>query len=254
MKMYYIFEARIFVMQNRLNPHISVDCVVFGFDSRQLSVLLVKRQAVEGDAEPGKMKLPGSPISDTEDLDHSAYRILRELTGLDHIFLKQFAVFSSPERLQPLSDLEWLRRMSGMNVERMVTVAYYSLIKINGTPLPLSESSQWVNVDEIPQLTFDHNEIVQRAIEQLRREMLTEPIGFELLPRKFTITQLQTLQEVLLGQKIDNRNFRKRILKLKYIVPLNEREKGVGHKPAQFFRFDKKLFNKHKRNVGSVYL
>ena len=241
-------------MQNRLNPHISVDCVVFGFDSRQLNVLLVRRQVVEGDLDPGKMKLPGSPIADDEDLDHSAYRILREFTGLDRIFLKQFAVFSSPERLQPLSDLEWLRRMSGVNVERMVTVAYYSLIKINGSSLPLSESSQWVNVDEIPQLTFDHNEIIQRAIEQLRREMLTEPIGFELLPKKFTITQLQTLQEVILGQKIDNRNFRKRILKLKYIVPMNEREKDVSHKPARLYRFDKKLYKQYKRNIGSVYL
>jgi ADP-ribose pyrophosphatase YjhB (NUDIX family) len=124
---------------NRLNPHISVDCVVFGFDSRQLNVLLVRRQQVEGDPEPCKMKLPGSPVTDTEDLDHSAYRILRELTGLDRIFLKQFAVFSSPERLQPPADLEWLHKMSGLNVERMVTVAYYSLIKINGSPLPLVE-------------------------------------------------------------------------------------------------------------------
>jgi hypothetical protein len=254
MKNVVFLMQEIFVMQNRLNPHISVDCVVFGFDSRQLSVLLVKRQAVDGDPEPGKMKLPGSPIADDEDLDHSAYRILREMTGLERIFLKQFAVFSSPERLQPPSDLEWLYKMSGINVERMVTVAYYSLIKINGASLPLSESSLWVNVDEIPQLTFDHNEIVQRAIEQLRREMLTEPIGFELLPKKFTVTQLQTLQEVLLGQKIDNRNFRKRILKLKYIVPLNEREKGVGHKPAQFYRFDKKLYQQYRRNIGSVYL
>jgi len=242
------------MMQNRLNPHISVDCVVFGFDFRQLSVLLVRRQAVDGDPEPGKMKLPGSPITDAEDLDHSAYRILRELTGLDRIFLKQFAVFSSPERLQPPSDLEWLRKMSGVQVERMVTVAYYSLIKINGSPLPLSAYAQWVNVEEIPQLTFDHNEIIQKAIEQLRREMLTEPIGFELLPKKFTVTQLQTLHEVLLGHKIDNRNFRKRILKLKYIVPLNEREKGVGHKPAQLYRFDKKLYKQYKRNIGSVYL
>ena len=242
-------------MQNKLNPHISVDCVVFGFDSRQLNVLLVKRQIIEGDIEPGKMKLPGSPITDAEDLDHSAYRILRELTGLDRIFLQQFAVFSSVERLQPASDLEWLRRTSGVNVERMVTVAYYSLIKINDTaPLPLSEGSQWVNVDKISQLTFDHNEIVQHAIGKLRHEMLTEPIGFELLPKKFSITQLQTLQEVLLGQKIDNRNFRKKILKLKYIVPLNEREKGVNHKPAQLYRFDKKLYKQNKRNIGSVYL
>ena len=242
-------------MQSKLNPHISVDCVVFGFDSKQLNVLLVKREQIDNDVEPGKMKLPGSPITDAEDLDKSAYRILREHTGLDRIFLKQFAVLSSPERLQPLSDLEWLRKTSGIFVERMVTVAYYSLIKIEDIAgLPLSESSHWVNVDNIPQLTFDHNEIVQKAIEQLRREMLTEPVGFELLPKKFTVNQLQTLHEVLLGQSLDNRNFRKKISTLKYIVPLNEYEKGNGHKPARFYRFDKKLYNQHRRIVGSAYL
>jgi ADP-ribose pyrophosphatase YjhB (NUDIX family) len=151
-------------MQNRFNPHISVDCVVFGFDFRQLSVLLVKRQPVEDDPEPGKMKLPGSPITDDDDLDHSAFRILREHTGLERIFLKQFAVFSSPERLQPPSDLEWLHKMSGINVDRMVTVAYYLLVKINGSPLPLSENAHWVNVENIPQQTFDHNEIAPSNI------------------------------------------------------------------------------------------
>lgn len=242
-------------MQTRLNPHISVDCVVFGFDFRQLNVLLIKREECEGDAEPGKMKLPGSPITDAENLDESAYRILRELTGLDRIFLKQFAVFSAPGRLQPLSDLHWLRKTSGVDVERMVTIAYYSLIKTGDTvSLPLSENAQWININEIPKLTFDHNEIVEKAIRQLRHEMLTEPIGFELLPKKFTITQLQTLQEVILGQKIDNRNFRKKISKLEYIVPLDEREKDVSHKPARFYRFDKKIYKQTKKAIGSVYL
>ncbi len=242
-------------MKNRLNPHISVDCVVFGFDSRQLNVLLVEREAIEGDEEPGKMKLPGSPITDTEDLNHSAYRILREHTGLDRLYLRQFAVFSALDRLRPASDLYWLRKTSGIFVERMISVAYYSLIKITDTAdFPLLKGSHWVNIDDIPQLTFDHNEIVQKAVEHLRQEMVTEPIGFELLPMQFTISQLQTLQEVLLGQPIDNRNFRKKISKLKYIIPLGEREKGVNHKPAQFYRFDKKLYNQNKRSIGSVYL
>jgi hypothetical protein len=242
-------------MQSKLNPHISVDCVVFGFDFRQLNILLIRREKFEEDTEPDKMKLPGSPITDVEDLDQSAYRILRELTGLERIFLKQFAVFSSPERLRPLSDLEWLRKTSGINVERMVTIAYYSLIKIgDAISLPLSENAQWVDINQIPQLTFDHNEIVEKAVSHLRHEMLTEPLGFELLPKKFTITQLQTLQEVILGKKIDNRNFRKKMLKLKYIVPLDEREKEVSHKPARFYRFDKKIYRQTKKSIDSVYL
>jgi 8-oxo-dGTP diphosphatase len=242
---------------NRLNPHISVDCVIFGFDARQLKVLLIEREQLkEEDTKlpSGLLKLPGNLISDTEDLDHSAYRVLRELTGLDNIFLKQFAVFGNPDRLQNLNDLAWLRRTSGLPIERVLTVAYYSLVKINESnpTKSLLSKTRWFPVKELPRLSFDHNLIIDTALEALRKELRTEPIGVELLPKKFTLRQIQSLYEVILGNTLDNRNFRKKIVKLKYFIPLPEKEKKVNHKPARLYRFDKKVFLNNKKDIGFV--
>ncbi|MDP4209715.1 MAG: NUDIX hydrolase [Bacteroidota bacterium] len=242
---------------NRLNPHISVDCVIFGFDGLQLKVLLNERELLPDEDSSilsDLLKLPGSLISDTEELDISAYRVLKELTGLDKIFLKQFAVFGSPNRLQNTNDVEWLRKTSGMSIERVVTIAYYSLVKINESNPneSLLEKTSWIPLNEVPQLIFDHNIIVNSALEALRKEMRTDPIGFELLPKKFTLRQLQNLYEVIMGNKLDNRNFRKRIVKLNYLVPLSEKEKGVSHKPAQLYKFDKKTFLRERKDIGFV--
>lgn len=239
----------------RLNPHISVDCVIFGFDSHQLKVLLIEREKIEGkdiDPEMGKMKLPGSLIDDTEDLDSSAYRVLQELTGLSKIYLHQFSVFGNPDRLNKTSDLAWLQATSGLPVERVVTIAYYSLVKINESnpQESLSDITRWIPVSELPQLIFDHNNIVQKALEALRKELRTEPIGFELLPKKFTLRQLQALYEEILGNELDSRNFRKKLGKLDYLVALPEKEENVSHKPAQLFKFDKKMFAKVRKDVG----
>jgi 8-oxo-dGTP diphosphatase len=241
----------------RLNPHISVDCVIFGFDGKYLKVLLIERDKLqeESPAIPsGLLKLPGSLISDTEDLDHSASRVLKELTGLDHIFLKQFAVFGSPDRLSNSNDLLWLRTTSELVIDRVVTVAYYSLVKINDSnpTESLPEKTSWLKVSELPQLSFDHNLIINSALDALRKELRTEPIGFELLPKKFSLRQLQNLYEVILGNRLDNRNFRKKIGKLEYLIPQSEKEIGVNHKPAQLYKFDKKLFLKKRKDVGFV--
>jgi len=242
---------------NRLNPHISVDCVIFGFDGRQLKVLLIEREQLSEEnkaSSSGLLKLPGNLISDTEDLDHSAYRVLKELTGLDNIFLKQFAVFGNPNRLNSSNDLAWLRSTSGLHIERVVTVAYYSLVKINeSNPTEsLLAKTNWMPVKDLPQLTFDHNLIIAEALEALRKELRTEPIGFELLPKKFSIRQIQSLYEVILGNNLDNRNFRKKVRKLEYFVALPEKEESVNHKPAQLFKFDKKVFTKNRKDAGFV--
>lgn len=237
----------------RLNPHVSVDCVVFGFDSRKLKVLLIEKEKVANESEKShKLKLPGSLIFENEDLDASANRTLRELTGLDNIYLRQFHVFGSPERLTPEEDLNWLRITSSTNVERVVTIAYYSLIKLQDSDL--TEKTIWHPVNEIPELVFDHNLIVNMALEQLQREIRTEPICFELLPKKFTIRQMQDLYEAILGIKMDNRNFRKKIMPLKFLVPLNEKEKGVSHKPALLYKFDRKLYAKHRKEISGFNL
>lgn len=242
---------------NRLNPHISVDCVVFGFDARQLRVLLIEREQIPKEDRTllsGLLKLPGNLITDTEDLDNSAYRILKELTGVENIYLKQFAVFANPDRLNNTNDLMWLRSTSGLPVERVLTVAYYSLMKIDKSnpTRSLLAKTHWAPVKTLPQLTFDHHLIIADALEALRKELRTEPIGFELLPKKFTIRQIQTLYEVILGNKLDNRNFRKKVGKLKYIVALPEKEKSVNHKPAQLYKFDKKIFIRERKEFRFV--
>jgi len=236
-----------------LNPHVSVDCVIFGFNDQKLKVLLIEREKVTKSYLRGhKLKLPGNLISQIEDLDISAARTLKELTGLNNIFLKQFGVFSSPDRLAPVEDLTWLRKTSGLKVDRVVTVAYYSLIKISESNT--TDKTIWHPVYEIPDLIFDHNRIVRIALEALRKEIRSEPLCFELLTKKFTIRQMQNLYEAILGEKLDNRNFRKKIKPLEFLVPLDEKEKEVNHKPARLYRFDKRLYEKHRKVISGFNL
>jgi hypothetical protein len=236
-----------------LNPHVSVDCVVFGFHDGKLKVLLIERERVPVMPMNGhKLKLPGSLISESEDLGISAIRTLKELTGLDNIFLKQFGVFSSPGRLSPEEDLKWLRQTTGLMVDRVVTIAYYSLIKIADSNI--TEKTIWHPVGELPDLIFDHNYIIIKALDVLRKEIRTEPHCFELLPKKFTIRQMQDLYEEILGETLDNRNFRKKVKPLEFVIPLTEKEKDVNHKPAQLFKFDKKLYEKHRKVISGFDL
>jgi len=237
---------------DQLNANISVDCVIFGFDSKQLKALLIERDKLpeeRSDVPSGTLKLPGSLIKDTDDLDQAAYRILKELTGLDHVFLKQFAIFGNPDRLNNPNDLTWLRSTSGLNVRRVVTVTYYALLKIvkSNPAKTLLNRTYWVPVKKIPHLAFDHNFIIESALKELRKELQTEPFGLELLPKKFTIRQIQNLYEDILGRKLDNRNFRKKIGKLNYFVALPEKEKKVNHKPALLYKLDKKRLPKPQK-------
>jgi 8-oxo-dGTP diphosphatase len=227
----------------KLNPHISVDCVIFGFDGEKLKLLLIQRMTQNGQVD---YKLPGDFITDEEDLNTAANRILKELTGLEKIFLKQFKVFGKPDRIKQAEDLRWLKETTGLAIERVVTVAYYSLVKINESRQEkvAINMGKWENVDEVKQLAFDHKEIMQSALDTLRNRIQSEPVGLELLPRKFTIRQLQNLYEIILGKKLDNRNFRKKVLKAHYLVPLEEKEKKVAHKPAKYYSFNKELFKR----------
>jgi hypothetical protein len=242
---------------NNLNPHISVDCVIFGFDSTELKILLVQRDKLQNENPElvsGLMKLPGSLIEENEDLDESAYRVLKELTGLEKIYLKQLSVFGNPNRLNKPNDLLWLKTTSEVNIDRVVTVAYYSLVKIDESDpeAHMNSNAFWLPVKSLPELIFDHNLIINKALDTLRKELRHEPIGFELLPKKFTLRQLQNLYEVILGTTLDNRNFRKKTSNLEYLIPLDEKEVGVNHKPAQFYKFDKKIYKKHQKDLGFV--
>jgi ADP-ribose pyrophosphatase YjhB (NUDIX family) len=232
-----------------INPHISVDCVIFGFSKNRLKVLLIERAFSDEKGAPSTdYKLPGDFISLDEDLEQAASRTLEELTGLKAIFLQQFSVFGKPDRISRPIDLNWLKETTGLEIRRVVTSAYFALINISESKkeFAIKNNASWIELDKIPDLAFDHSEIVLKGLAHLQKTLRSEPIGFEMLPDRFTIRELQSLYEVILDCKLDNRNFRKKILKSSYLIQLNEKQSGVAHKPAHFYQFDKKIYEKQK--------
>lgn len=225
------------------NPHVSVDCVIFGFDESILNVLIIER-----DPGGGVLALPGDLIKDDETLNDAAYRVLKELTGLSDIYLKQLQAFGDPGRVKDLRDVQWLENVREQPGARVITIAYYSLVsqqKFAPKPSSFAKAVKWEPVYEIHEMAFDHKQIVDKALEQLRLNLRHDPIiGFELLPEKFTLRQLQKLYEAILNQSIDKRNFRKKFLSAKLLKPLNEKEQGVPHKPAQYYKFDRERYEK----------
>jgi 8-oxo-dGTP diphosphatase len=231
--------------KHELNPRISTDCVIFGFDFSQLKVLLIERESVEG-LDPS-MALPGDLIYEEENLDMAANRVLNELTGLKEIYLEQVGAFGDPKRLNKESDKAWLKAVRKNPDERVVTIAYYSLVNMNDY-LPqassFAKSASWFPVHDITELAFDHYEIYQAALKKLKNKIIAQPIGFNLLPEKFTLSQLHKLYEVILGRDLDKRNFRRKMLKLKIVESLDEKQEGVPHKPSQFFKFNEENYTK----------
>lgn len=220
---------------------LSVDCVVFGFDNDKLKLLVIEQERVVKD-KPARKALPGNLVFESESLDEAASRVLKELTGLNGVYLRQFYTFGNPGRVRDLKDQEWLRKFRQRPDSRVISVAYYSLVKMEDyhlSPSSFAENAEWIDVEAIPELAFDHNEIVNRAIGKLRKDTENYNISFKLLPNKFTLSQLQKLYEVILNKELDKRNFRKSIRKIDSLIPLNEKQKNVDHKPAQLFMFRK---------------
>lgn len=231
------------------NTAISVDCAVFGFDGRSLKVLLIKRRYPIDDLSAEDLKLPGAMILENETLPEAANRVLEESTGLSDIYLKQTSIFSAPDRVSG-KEMEWICRFHGIATRRVVTVGYYALVKLNPGIVSYTtrKGAKWVEVDSIRSLIMDHMEILADALANLQREITHTPVAFELLPRKFTINQLQSLFEAVTGIGIDNRNFRKKILGSGIITPTGEFEKNVPHKPAQYYMFNKTVFRKAEKD------
>ena len=230
--------------------HISVDCVVIGFDGVQLKVLLVKRMGEEEGEVFHDMKLPGSLIYMDEDLDEAAQRVLHELTGLKNVNLVQFKAFGSKNRTKNPKDVHWLERAQRAKVERIVTIAYLSLVKIDrALNRNLDEcQASWVAMEDIADLAFDHNLIIKEALSYIRQYVEINPSAlFELLPRKFTAAQLRVLYELVYEKRIDVRNFHKKMAQMEYVVPLDEKQEGVSHRAARFYRFEKKVYNKIRK-------
>jgi 8-oxo-dGTP diphosphatase len=243
------------IKDTSITPNLSVDCVIFGFDFSELKVLLIERE--EGDFEnspevPGVLALPGDHILSNEDLDQAAERVLSELTGLNNIFLEQFQAFGHPNRVNNESDRKWMRFIRAEPDARVITVAYYSLVKLEEYEPQASSFARraaWIPVSEIPILAFDHNFIVQRALESLRLKLKNEPVGFELLPKKFTLSQLQRLYEVIIGTEFEKRNFRRKILKHNFLLALEEKQTGVPHKAARLYQFDREGYEKAREET-----
>ena len=237
-------------MPENLNLHVSVDCVVFGFEFGKLDVLLIERNMEFEGKEYKDLKLPGDLVRKDEDLDNAASRVLGELTGLDNIYLKQYAAIGSPNRLlREPRDMVWLKSI-GHPEEIVVTVAYYSLINIDqdkASNFILQSNAKWYTVSEVKELAFDHLSILHRALQVLRADLMLKPIAYELLPPKFTLRQLQQLYEVILGTTLDKRNFRKKVSNMPFVTPINEKQVDVSHKPARYFSFNRKIYQKtHK--------
>lgn len=232
-----------------INPHISVDCVIFGFSKNRLKVLLIERKyRNERGIATTDFKLPGDFIAPEEDLDQAAIRTLEELTGLKNIFLKQFGVFGHPDRIKKPIDLQWLRATTGLEINRVVTAAYYALINISESnrESAMINHASWLELDQVRDLAFDHEEIIREGLSHLQHTLRFEPIGFELLPERFTIRELQSLYEGILECRLDNRNFRKKILRSDYLVQLKEKQQGVAHKPAHFYQFDRNIYESNR--------
>lgn len=236
--------------RKEIDIHVSVDCVLVGFDGEQFRILLVRQVGKQTDGRFNDMKLPGSLIYADEDLDEAAMRVLNELTGLKNIKMAQFKAYGSTDRTSNPKDVLWLERfhrLTNGKVGRIVTVAYLSLLKIDNRSKQLSSTydAQWTPCSEIKELAFDHLQICQDALAYIRHYVEHVPSAmFNLLPRKFTISQLHTLYMLIYGRELDIRNFHKKVSQMPYVVQLEEKETGVSHRAARYFKFDRTIYEK----------
>lgn len=207
---------------------IAVDCIIFGFDSDDLKVLLIKRGFEPG---LGKWSLMGGFVKANESADDGAIRILDSLTGLTKIYMEQLYSFTDVSR-DP--------------ADRVVSIAYFALIKIDdySPELMKEHNAKWVSIKDIPAMVFDHNKMIEMSKERLREKVVTHPIGFELLQEKFTLSQLQNLYEAIYETTFDKRNFLRKILSIGILEKLNEKEKHGSKRGSYFYKFDHKKYRK----------
>lgn len=225
--------------------HISVDCVVAAFDGQRLRVLLLRRIG-DGLAD---YKLPGSLIYQDEDLDEAAGRILSTLCGIRRVPMRQFKAYGSKDRTRAPRDVDWLENTQHVRVESIITIAYLGSLWLTAAlqRRVASHGGEWIDVDSLPPLAFDHRQIITDAVETLRRNAEAEPeIIFGMLPAKFTESMLRCLFEALCSRAFDVRNFHKKMKAMPYIQPLDEFETGVSHRAARYYRFDRAAYH-HQR-------
>lgn len=209
---------------------LSVDCVIFGFDENKLKVLLIRSDLKKFQ---GKWSLLGDLVDPGEELDSAANRILKQRTGLDDVYLEQVKTFGQLDR-HPAG--------------RVVTVAYYSLINIQHHKLKILDNElHWHDVNDIADLAFDHKQILDTSYEQLQRRVQEHPLAFSLLPKKFSLRELQNVYESILDTKMDRRNFRKKFFAMDFLVDINEMEQEVPHRPGKLYNFNYNKYEKKKK-------
>jgi ADP-ribose pyrophosphatase YjhB (NUDIX family) len=206
---------------------LSVDCIIFGFDEGKLKILIGKRKMDPG---RGEWSLYGGFVASDESVDDAASRTLYELTGLRNLFMRQVGAFGNVDRDPG---------------ERVVSIAYYALINVKDydDDLRIKHGVEWMDINEIPQLYSDHNEMVRKARKMMQQKLSQEPVGFRLLPNLFTLTQLQRLYEAVNGEELDKRNFRKRIKDMDFIEKTELIDKTGSKRGAYLYRFNKRAYN-----------
>ncbi|MFZ9661854.1 MAG: NUDIX hydrolase [Chitinophagaceae bacterium] len=211
---------------------LSVDCVIFGFDENALKVLLIKSDL---EAFKDKWSLLGDMVEKDEDLESASYRVLKERTGLDNVYLEQVQCFSKVDR-HPAG--------------RVITAAFYSLVNIKHHQLhQLDNELHWHRIDQIGELAFDHKNILNICLERLQKKVQVEPIAFNLLGYKFSLRELQMLYEAILGVTLDRRNFRKKLFATGLLTDLDEIENNVPHRPGKLYSFNKDSYDKRQKEV-----
>jgi ADP-ribose pyrophosphatase YjhB (NUDIX family) len=236
---------------HRFQPGLSIDCVIFGFHDNQLKVLLIKVSNSE------IWSLPGGFIPVDQDIDTAAVTVLNERTGLEGVFLRQFAVFGKIKRNdnhfnKTILDYFQIDEEKGKWLtQRFVTIGYYALVdflKIIPNSVSINEVVEWVDHKEVPELILDHKEILDKALDTLRTELNLMPVGYNLLPEKFTIPELQKLYETILDKKLDRRNFLRKITNIGILTKLDEKKNNVAHKAPNLYSFDKEKYDEVLKN------
>ncbi|MFD0792964.1 NUDIX domain-containing protein [Mucilaginibacter litoreus] len=217
--------------------HVSIDCVVFGFHEGQMKVLMLKSNNEKA------WYLPGGFVRNEEPIDDAANRILKERTGIDKIFLRQFHVFGDPDRTKFHKETykDMLPKEHNFFAQRFISIGYYALVDfMNVTPTPdaFSEICTWRDLNDLPEFQLDHEHIFRTALDTLRLQLNYQPIGYNLMPREFTMPELQKLYETILDKKLDRRNFQRRILGFGILNKLEQTRKGGAHKAPYLYSFN----------------
>lgn len=222
-------------VENTNKIALSVDCVIFGFDENKLKVLLIRSDLKK---YLGKWSLLGDLVFPNEDLDAAAYRILKQRTGLSDVYLEQVHTFGRADR-HPAG--------------RVVTVTYCSLINVQHHKLNILDNElHWHDIKNVTELAFDHQEIFDTCTRQLQKRVQEHPLGFNLLPKKFSLRELQNLYEAILDIKMDRRNFRKKFFSMDFLIDLKEMEQNVPHRPGKLYKFNYEKYEKRKKKLSGI--